>query len=473
MKFNYIVSAQEFGSDLRCQIVGPSTVPTAEQRAALLRKNAIIEMLRKYPSLRVATIEDDIGPNGMPTGRKLTVLYKWQPRLYSAVSKPSTRSAEKESSCPMNERSRKLQTPIHGNEDEIQTAASDNEVDENGLATTTTTTTAGSTWFRTEMKQMMSPPRHVPSLSPLWRSDLDTCLHSSSDHNTTPVSILGSGIQSPARLRYLPGVHNTLQREVHSTHYPPTQGHRSPGSLEDCRTPDILTGLQGKNLDPETTATDSVCTHNNIRRLGRLQLGKLVISSSSTRYLPVSGFSRMRRTSKPSGNLEMTSESQVMEQRQLDDTPVVGRDNDLLLESVKLVQLQEDEVHGATPSKEFFAQICGYQNKRKSINTILSGELLPVFRILLPEIKDEDGQPFRRNPLIGPGKPENQNSAMIYTRGETVQAIDMNMEGYLEEAFKLRNLLQEFTAHPRMRILGILQVLLLSCFWVSRMDTVK
>ncbi|KAG5186996.1 1,3-beta-glucan synthase component-domain-containing protein [Tribonema minus] len=48
------------------------------------------------------------------------------------------------------------------------------------------------------------------------------------------------------------------------------------------------------------------------------------------------------------------------------------------------------------------------------------------------------------NPVIGEGKPENQNHALIFTRGEHVQAIDMNQEGYFEEAIKMRCLLQEF-----------------------------
>ncbi|KAH7512777.1 hypothetical protein FEM48_Zijuj12G0126200 [Ziziphus jujuba var. spinosa] len=47
-------------------------------------------------------------------------------------------------------------------------------------------------------------------------------------------------------------------------------------------------------------------------------------------------------------------------------------------------------------------------------------------------------------PNIGEGKPENQNHAIIFTRGEALQAIDMNQDNYLEEALKMRNLLQEF-----------------------------
>ncbi|XP_024374293.1 callose synthase 9 isoform X2 [Physcomitrium patens] len=46
--------------------------------------------------------------------------------------------------------------------------------------------------------------------------------------------------------------------------------------------------------------------------------------------------------------------------------------------------------------------------------------------------------------ILGEGKPENQNHAIVFTRGEAIQTIDMNQEHYLEETFKMRNLLEEF-----------------------------
>ncbi|KAI8557991.1 hypothetical protein RHMOL_Rhmol04G0054100 [Rhododendron molle] len=61
-------------------------------------------------------------------------------------------------------------------------------------------------------------------------------------------------------------------------------------------------------------------------------------------------------------------------------------------------------------------------------------------------------------PNIGEGKPENQNHAIIFTRGEALQAIDMNQDNYMEEALKVRNVLQEFLKHHGKRpptILGL------------------
>ncbi|OMO49646.1 Glycosyl transferase, family 48 [Corchorus capsularis] len=57
-----------------------------------------------------------------------------------------------------------------------------------------------------------------------------------------------------------------------------------------------------------------------------------------------------------------------------------------------------------------------------------------IYRIKLP------GPPTK----IGEGKPENQNHAIIFTRGEALQTIDMNQENYFEEAYKMRNILKEF-----------------------------
>lgn len=40
--------------------------------------------------------------------------------------------------------------------------------------------------------------------------------------------------------------------------------------------------------------------------------------------------------------------------------------------------------------------------------------------------------------LVGEGKPNNQNHAVIFTRGEAIQAIDMNQDASLEDAIKIR-----------------------------------
>ncbi|KAL5066658.1 hypothetical protein RYX36_017545 [Vicia faba] len=62
------------------------------------------------------------------------------------------------------------------------------------------------------------------------------------------------------------------------------------------------------------------------------------------------------------------------------------------------------------------------------------------------------------NPKLGEGKPENQNHAIVFTRGNAVQTIDMNQDNYFEEALKMRNLLEEFHSDHGLRpptILGV------------------
>ncbi|XP_047982921.1 callose synthase 9 [Salvia hispanica] len=62
------------------------------------------------------------------------------------------------------------------------------------------------------------------------------------------------------------------------------------------------------------------------------------------------------------------------------------------------------------------------------------------------------------NPKIGEGKPENQNHAVVFTRGNAVQTIDMNQDNYFEEALKMRNLLEELNCDHGLRsptILGV------------------
>ncbi|PIN05529.1 1,3-beta-glucan synthase [Handroanthus impetiginosus] len=92
-----------------------------------------------------------------------------------------------------------------------------------------------------------------------------------------------------------------------------------------------------------------------------------------------------------------------------------------------------------------------------------SGKNQKVYYSVLVKAVDNLDQEIYRIKLpgsakIGEGKPENQNHAIIFTRGEALQTIDMNQDNYLEEAFKMRNLLEEFNEDHGVRpptILGV------------------
>ncbi|KAH9842776.1 1-3-beta-glucan synthase [Rhodofomes roseus] len=62
-----------------------------------------------------------------------------------------------------------------------------------------------------------------------------------------------------------------------------------------------------------------------------------------------------------------------------------------------------------------------------------TGKRKPKFRVELPG-----------NPILGDGKSDNQNHAIIFYRGEYLQLIDANQDNYLEECVKIRNILGEF-----------------------------
>ncbi|PNY05622.1 callose synthase 5-like protein, partial [Trifolium pratense] len=91
------------------------------------------------------------------------------------------------------------------------------------------------------------------------------------------------------------------------------------------------------------------------------------------------------------------------------------------------------------------------------------GKVQKVYYSVLVKAVDNHDQEIYRIKLPGPaklgeGKPENQNHAIIFTRGEALQTIDMNQDNYLEEALKMRNLLEEFNEDHGVRrptILGV------------------
>jgi len=84
------------------------------------------------------------------------------------------------------------------------------------------------------------------------------------------------------------------------------------------------------------------------------------------------------------------------------------------------------------------------------------------YSVLVKAVDNRDQEIYRiklpGSAKIGEGKPENQNHALVFTRGEALQAIDMNQDNYLEEALKMRNLLEEFNEDHGVRpptILGV------------------
>ena len=94
-----------------------------------------------------------------------------------------------------------------------------------------------------------------------------------------------------------------------------------------------------------------------------------------------------------------------------------------------------------------YVEVLG-QGKEASFASVLLGAdpQRPGTDVVLYKVK------LPGNPILGEGKPENQNQAVIFTRGEHLQTLDMNQDNYLGEAYKMRNLLECFKG--RVRIVG-------------------
>ncbi|KAL3342752.1 hypothetical protein AABB24_026672 [Solanum stoloniferum] len=109
-------------------------------------------------------------------------------------------------------------------------------------------------------------------------------------------------------------------------------------------------------------------------------------------------------------------------------------------EALRVAFIHVEEIAGddGKVSKEFYSKL---------VKADAHGKDQEIYSVKLPG-----------DPKLGEGKPENQNHSIIFTRGEAVQTIDMNQDNYLEEAMKVRNLLEEFHGKHGLRpptILGV------------------
>ncbi|KAF3321080.1 callose synthase 3-like protein [Carex littledalei] len=115
--------------------------------------------------------------------------------------------------------------------------------------------------------------------------------------------------------------------------------------------------------------------------------------------------------------------------------------------SLRVAYIDEVELPGKEKKKVYYSTLV----KAPLTKAENSSEEVPldqiIYRIRLPGLA-----------ILGEGKPENQNHAIIFTRGEGLQTIDMNQDNYLEEALKMRNLLQEFLKKRGARYPSILGV---------------
>lgn len=64
------------------------------------------------------------------------------------------------------------------------------------------------------------------------------------------------------------------------------------------------------------------------------------------------------------------------------------------------------------------------------------------------------------HPIVGEGKPENQNMGLVWSRGMYVQTIDMNQDAHLAEGLKLRNVLRLYGSDEDIVLIGFTEQLI-------------
>lgn len=94
---------------------------------------------------------------------------------------------------------------------------------------------------------------------------------------------------------------------------------------------------------------------------------------------------------------------------------------------LQIVFIDEEEDEKTKEKQYFSALIDG------SCAFLENGDREPKYRIRLSGY-----------PILGDGKSDNQNHALVFTRGEYIQLIDANQDNYIEECLKIRNTLAEF-----------------------------
>uniref|UniRef100_A0A6S8NKA7 1,3-beta-glucan synthase n=1 Tax=Dunaliella tertiolecta TaxID=3047 RepID=A0A6S8NKA7_DUNTE len=105
---------------------------------------------------------------------------------------------------------------------------------------------------------------------------------------------------------------------------------------------------------------------------------------------------------------------------------------------LKAAYLEQAEVEGLGKTEY---SVCMRGRDKDNLNDMPYMEEQPVYEIYRVRL------PFNRystrGVIVGEGKPENQNHAIIFSHCEGVQAVDMNQDGYMCEWLKMRNLLTE------------------------------
>lgn len=117
-------------------------------------------------------------------------------------------------------------------------------------------------------------------------------------------------------------------------------------------------------------------------------------------------------------------------QKMKEFTPEQEEAKEFLLRTYPELQIAylDVEIHPVTKEFTYYSALID-----GNCNVMENGQRQPKYKIKLSG-----------KPILGDGKADNQNHAIIFCRGEYVQLIDANQDNYIEECLKIRSVLNEF-----------------------------
>lgn len=168
---------------------------------------------------------------------------------------------------------------------------------------------------------------------------------------------------------------------------------------------------------------------------------------TQTLYRTVSGFMNYQKAIKLLHYSETIEMVQSIENGNLFDN-LANRKFHLVIAMQRFLKFSEDERRDADLLFATYPDV-----KVACIDEIIDedGTVSYYSTLLDVSLKGENGEynkiysiKLAGNPILGDGKSDNQNCALIFYRGEYIQVIDANQDNYIEECLKIKSVLAEF-----------------------------
>lgn len=172
---------------------------------------------------------------------------------------------------------------------------------------------------------------------------------------------------------------------------------------------------------------------------------------TQTLYRTISGFMNYSRAIKILFDLEEFEDSDDysnLRLRALDNMAM--RKFKMIVSMQRFTQFSREEKENVELLLRVYPELqIAYIEERMDKDSKIATYYLCLIDGSCPTLQNQEREPKYRiklsgYPILGDGKSDNQNHALIFTRGEYIQLIDANQDNYFEECLKIRNVLAEF-----------------------------